>query len=149
MSERSSRISSAALALVGIGITGYLLAIRATGATLSCTSGGCETVQNSSYSEIFGVPVAALGLGACAVLLAAALASGELARLTGAVVALAAFAFSLYLVVMQAVVIEALCDWCLATDAVITALAALALLRLRAAAKFAASSAPGQGRASA
>ena len=131
MSERSNRIASAALALVGVGITAYLLSVRASGATLSCTTGGCETVQNSPYSEMFGVPVAALGLVAYVVLLGAALARGDLARLIGAVVALAAFAFSAYLVAVQVVVIGALCDWCLASDAVTTALAALALLRLR------------------
>ena len=131
MSERSNRIASAALALVGVGITAYLLSVRASGATLSCTTGGCETVQNSPYSEIFGLPVAALGLIGYVVLLGAALARGDLARLIGAVVALAAFAFSAYLVAVQLVVIGALCDWCLASDAVTTALAALALLRLR------------------
>lgn len=131
MSERSSRIASAALALVGVGITAYLLSVRASGAALSCTTGGCETVQNSPYSELFGLPVAALGLVAYLVLLGAALARGELARLSGAVVALAAFAFSAYLVAVQVVVVGALCDWCLASDAVTTALAALALLRLR------------------
>ncbi len=131
MSERSNRIASAALALVGVGITAYLLSVRASGATLSCTTGGCETVQNSPYSEIFGLPVAALGFVGFLVLLGAAVAQGDLARLIGAVVALAAFAFSAYLVVVQVVVIGALCDWCLASDAVTTALAALALLRLR------------------
>ena len=58
-------------------------------------------------------------------------AIGDLARLIGPVVALAAFAFSAYLVGIQVVVIGTLCDWCLASDAVTTALAALALLRLR------------------
>lgn len=151
MSERANRIASAALALVGIGITAYMLSVRASGASLSCTSGGCETVQNSSYSEMFGVPVAALGLGAFVVLLAAALARGEAARLTGAVVALAAFAFSAYLLVVQVAVIGALCDWCLATDAVTSALAVLSLLRLRAAAPRGAPSAtaPVRARASA
>jgi uncharacterized membrane protein len=131
VSERSIRIASAALAVVGIGITTYLLSVRASGATLSCTTGGCETVQNSPYSEIFGLPVAALGLVGFLVLLGAALARGDLARLIGAAVALAAFAFGAYLLVVQVVVIGALCDWCLASDAVTTALAAFALLRLR------------------
>ena len=132
MSERSNRIASAALALVGVGITAYLLSVRASGATLSCTTGGCETVQNSSYSELFGVPVAALGLVAYLVVLARGARARGARRLSGAVVVLAAFAFGAYLLVVQVVVIGALCDWCLASDAVTTALAALALLRLRA-----------------
>ncbi len=131
MSERANRIASATLALVGVGITAYLLSVRASGATLSCTTGGCEAVQTSSYSELFGMPVAALGLVAYLVALGAALARGELARLSGAIVVLAAFAFGAYLLVVQVVVIGALCDWCVASDAVTSALAALALLRLR------------------
>jgi uncharacterized membrane protein len=131
VNERSIRIASAPLALVGVGITTYLVSVRASGATLSCTTGGCEAVQSSSYSEIFGLPVAALGLVGFLVLLGAALAGGDVARLVGATVALAAFAFSAYLVAVQVIVVGALCDWCLASDAVTTALAALALLRLR------------------
>ena len=64
--------------------------------------------------------------------LAAALARGDLAQAQRRGRRLAAFAFSAYLLVVQVVVIGALCDWCLASDAVTTALAALALLRLRA-----------------
>jgi uncharacterized membrane protein len=132
MSERGVRVASAALALAGVGITGYLLSVRASGAQLVCSTGGCETVQSSPYAEVFGVPVAALGLGAYVVMLCAAVARGEAARLVGAVVALAAVAFGGYLLVVQLVVVHAVCEWCLASDGVSAALAALALLRLRA-----------------
>jgi uncharacterized membrane protein len=73
---------------------------------------------------------AALGLVAYLLLLATACSRAELARLAQAVVALAAFAFSGYLVYLQLHVIGAVCDWCLASDAVTTAAAGLVLLRL-------------------
>ena len=60
-----------------------------------------------------------------------ALARGEWARLGQATLALAAFFFSAYLLYIQIGVIEAICQWCLATDVLMTAIAALALLRLR------------------
>jgi uncharacterized membrane protein len=133
MSERTLRIAGAALATVGAAISAYLLYVRQTGGTLVCSTGGCETVQSSSYAEVIGVPVAALGLLGFLGLLAAALARGESARLAQATLALAAFFFSAYLLYVQVAVIDAICQWCIAPDLVTTAIAAVALLRLRAA----------------
>ena len=131
MNERTLRLISAVLAALGAGITGYLLYVRETGAELACTTGGCETVQHSSYAEVLGVPVAALGLIGFLGLLVSALGRGEWARLGQATLALAALTFSGYLLFVQLAVIDALCQWCLATDVLTTGLAALALLRLR------------------
>jgi len=130
VTERSVRIASAALALLGAAISGYLLVVRETGGSLICSTGGCETVQSSSYAEVLGVPVAALGFVGFVALLAAALARGELARLTQATLGLAAFLFAAYLLAVQLVVLDAICQWCVATDVLTTAIAALALVRL-------------------
>ena len=143
MTERRLGAGSAVLALAGAAITGYLLSVRGTGATLACATGGCETVQSSRYSEIFGVPVAAFGLAAYAALFATALAAGERARLAHAVIALGAFGFSTYLLYVQGAVIGAFCDWCLAADVLVTCIAALALVRLRAASYLSAARPPG------
>jgi uncharacterized membrane protein len=134
MSERTIRLTSAALAAVGAAIAGYLVYVRTTGGTLACVTGGCDTVQHSSYAEMFGVPVAALGLAGFLGLLASALAPGEEARLTQATLALAGFCFGVYLLYVQVVVIDAICQWCVATDLLTTAIAALSLLRIRASA---------------
>ena len=130
MSERSVRVASAVLASLGAAISAYLLVVRETDGSLICSTGGCETVQSSSYAELIGIPVAALGLVGFLVLLVAALARGEWARLANAAVAVAAFLFAAYLLVVQIVVLDAICQWCVATDVLTTALAALALLRL-------------------
>jgi len=131
MSERILRAASAGLAAVGAAITGYLLYARETGAELVCTTGGCETVQSSAYADVLGVPVAALGFAGFLGLLVAAVGRGEWARLGQATLALAAFLFGGYLLYIQLAVIHAVCQWCLATDLITTAIAALALLRLR------------------
>ena len=130
MTERSVRIASAVLASLGAAISAYILYVRETNGSLVCSTGGCETVQSSSYAELLGLPVAALGLAGFVVLLAAALARGDWARLVNATVALAAFLFAAYLLTVQLVVIDAICQWCVATDVLTTALAALALVRL-------------------
>jgi uncharacterized membrane protein len=131
VSERTLQAASAALATAGAAICAYLLYVRETGGALVCSTGGCETVQESSYAVVAGVPVAALGLAGFLGLLVAALARGELARLGQATLALAALLFSAYLLYVQLALIEAVCQWCVATDVLVTASAALALLRLR------------------
>jgi uncharacterized membrane protein len=125
------RIAAAAAATAGAAISGYLLYVRETGTTLACATGGCETVQSSSYSELLGVPVAALGLAGFLVLLAAELARGEPAGTIQAVVALAAAGFSGYLLYVQLVIIGAVCEWCVASDVLLAVIAARALLRWR------------------
>lgn len=130
MTEARLRSVSAILALVGAGIAAYLLHVRASGGTLLCATGGCETVQGSRYAEVVGVPVAALGLVGFLTLFALALLPGDTARLANAVVALGALGFSAYLLVVQLAVIGAICQWCVATDFVATGLATLAVVRL-------------------
>ena len=131
MSERAIRSLSMLLAGLGATISAYLLYVRYTGGTLACATGGCETVQHSSYAKLVGVPVAALGLAAFLGILVAALARGEWAQQAQATLALSVFFFGGYLLYVQVVEIGALCQWCVATDVITSALAALALLRLR------------------
>lgn len=133
MSERTLRLASAAIAALGAAITAYLLYVRQTGGAPACSTGGCETVQSSAYAEVLGIPVAALGLVGFLGLLLLALVGGEWARLSQATLALSALLFSAYLLYIQLVVIGAICQWCLAADALTTAITVLAVLRLRAA----------------
>jgi uncharacterized membrane protein len=90
-------------------------------------------VQASSYSKVLGVPVALLGLAAYVTIFVCALVRNELARVSAASVALAGVGFAAYLLYAQLAVIDAVCEWCLASDGLVTVLAVLTLLRLRAA----------------
>lgn len=131
MSDRLLRVTLGLLALAGAAVSASLVWARGTGAELACSTGGCEAVQGSAYAELLGVPVAALGLAAYLLVGATAFASGPWARAVGAWVALGALFFAGYLLVIQLAVLEAVCDWCLASDAITGMLAAVALLRLR------------------
>jgi uncharacterized membrane protein len=133
MSDRVLRAAVAALALAGVAIAGYLTYVHYQPEALICTGGGgCETVQKSSYAELAGVPVALLGLGAYVVLLVLVAWDTELARTLAAALVLAALGFSLYLVSLQAFVIDAWCVWCLVNDLVIVPLlVASTMWRLR------------------
>jgi uncharacterized membrane protein len=127
---RQLRLSTAALALAGIGIASYLSYIRATDATLICPTTGCEKVQHSSYSEVAGVPVAYVGVVGYVLILATTVRAGRLAAFAGAAFAAAGTAFALYLLVVPIAVIDAVCIWCATSDGVLVAITVLAAARL-------------------
>jgi len=137
VSERALRLAVAGLSLVGAGIAAYLVFVRYTGGTLACTTGGCETVQSSEYAKVLGVPVAVIGLAGYLLILASALVPGEVGAAAGAALALAGISFSVYLVYVQVALIDAICQWCIASDAVMVPLFAATALRLRAAVRVA------------
>jgi uncharacterized membrane protein len=126
VSDRALRAAVALVALAGVAVAGYLTYVHYQPDALICTSGGgCETVQDSSYAELAGIPVALLGLlGYVAVLVLVAWDS-ELARTLSAAIALVAAGFAVYLIVLQAFVIDAWCIWCLVNDLVIVQLLAV------------------------
>ena len=131
MSDRALRIALALFCLAGAGVAAFILAARWRGAELLCSTGGCETVQSSPYAELIGIPVAAFGLATYLLIAASALATGPFVRVAAAALALGAVLFSAYLLVVQLAVIGAVCDWCLANDAIASLVALAALLRLR------------------
>jgi uncharacterized membrane protein len=130
MNDRILRATLIVLSLAGAGVAGYVLIARWTDAGLLCSTGGCEAVQSSDYADVLGVPVAALGLVGYLLIGAAAAVRGPLAKTTVAALALGAAAFSGYLLVLQLAVIDAVCDWCLASDAISSVIAVVALARL-------------------
>jgi uncharacterized membrane protein len=119
----------AALAAAGFLISAYLAVLKlAGGSALFCEAGtGCDAVQASRYAVFLGVPTAAWGAVAFAVLGGLAVAGFTSGRwLAAFVVAVASVAFTGYLTYLELFVIHAICVWCV-TVAVI-ALLALAVL---------------------
>ena len=71
-----------------------------------------------------------LGLIAYVAILATSLVRGVGAALAGVVLALIGVAFSGYLLWAQLARIHAICQWCLANDAIVTVVAVLCVARL-------------------
>jgi uncharacterized membrane protein len=132
MSERRLRIAAAVLALAGLGVAGYLTWVHYADLEPICAggSGGCEKVQNSDYAELAGVPVALLGLIGYGAILASLAIPGDLGRFAGAVTALAGFGFSAWLTYVELFEIDAICQWCVVSAVIMTALAAVTSLRV-------------------
>ena len=133
MTDRALRLAAAAVAVAGIAVAGYLSWAHYSDSAVVCIAGGsCETVQESEYASIAGIPVAVLGLAAYSVILALIVWDSPVARLSAATLAFVGLIFSVYLLVLQLFVIDAVCTWCLANDVLIApALAVLTALRLR------------------
>jgi uncharacterized membrane protein len=130
-SERVLRTIAGVLALAGIGVAVYITAVEAGGGSPQCLAGGhgCETVANSSYSHIAGVNVAVFGIVGYAILLLCALLPGDPARIAGPATALIGFGFSLYLTYLELFVIDAICQWCVASAVLMTLLLVVTALR--------------------
>jgi uncharacterized membrane protein len=129
--ERNLRIAAAILAILGIGVATYIAIAESGGGAPKCLAGGsgCETVAESRYAHLAGVNVAVIGIAGYAVLLAAALVPGDAGRFGGFLAALVGFGFSLYLTYLELFVIDAICQWCVASAVVMALSLAVAAAR--------------------
>jgi uncharacterized membrane protein len=106
-----------ALDVVGLLIASYLSFVALQGDLPYCGPlHGCETVAQSPYSRIAGVPVAVFGVGLSLSLLVLAVAwirSGRLVLL-GAhyALSLVGVVFEVYFTYIEVAVIGAVCVWC-------------------------------------
>jgi uncharacterized membrane protein len=131
--------ASVVLSGLGVAISGYLVAKRFTGGSLACTRWAqCDEVNNSVYSQLYGVPVSVIGLAGYLLLLMLAVAAlwteGRTQRRTlllSFVLALGGVGFSIYLTYLEIYVIEALCAWCVASAIVIALLAVVTAVASR------------------
>jgi len=125
------RGATAALALAGVAIAGYLTWVHYAGLDPVCVggAGGCERVQSSPWAELAGVPVAVLGLAAYATILVSLALPEAPGRSLAAFLSLVGFGFSAWLTYVELVKIEAVCQWCVASALVMTALAAVSVAR--------------------
>jgi len=124
------RIAIGVLTVIGIGIGTYLTYTHYAKLNVLClSSGGCETVQHSSYSKLAGIPVATLGLAGYIGIFISLWIRGELGRMIGFGLALIGFLFSMYLTYREAFTIHAYCQWCLGSATIMTLLAILTAIR--------------------
>jgi uncharacterized membrane protein len=129
--DRRLRTAILVLALIGVGIAGYLTYVHYAGLKVLClSSGGCETVQASRYAKLGGVPVALLGLLGYIGILGTLAIKSELGRIAGFGIALIGFGFSMYLTYRELFTIKAICQWCVSSAVLMTVLAVLTAIRV-------------------
>ena len=128
------------LALVGLVDSIYLAVLKLTNQLAACGSlGDCESVNNSMYSEVAGVPIALLGAAAYGLILGAVWMDrpespwSEVARYAFFGLTLVGVLYSAYLTYVEVFVLRAVCPYCVVSAVVMVALFALSIARLRAA----------------
>jgi uncharacterized membrane protein len=132
MSVRGLRLATAVLALVGVGIAGYLTYIHYAGLQPFCVGGhgACERVQSSPWSELAGIPVAVLGLAGYVAILLSLVLPEDPGRSAAALLSLVGAGFSAWLTYVEIAKIEAICQWCVASAVIMGLLAAISITRL-------------------
>jgi uncharacterized membrane protein len=126
------------LSLIGCFVAVYLLMWKVgLFGELACSTGGCETVQTSEYSDFLGMPVALYGVAGFVSMLVVGLVGLQprwLERREPTIL-LTGFsglgvAFSAYLTYLEASVIHAWCQWCVASATIVTLVFAISLTGL-------------------
>lgn len=125
------------LSILGLIVAGYLIFFKIfPTSTLCIGAGGCETVNNSVYSEVMGIPVAVLGALAYAAMLGLLAFENRLDFLKewGPMLvfglALAGFLYSAYLTYIELAIIHAVCPYCVASAVIITLILGVSSVRL-------------------
>ena len=117
------------LALLGLADSGYLLWQHLAATSTFCPTAGCAAVTQGAYSEIRGIPLAAIGVAAYLLLLTLSVMAVALdsRRVLGVMLAIAGIgvAVSAWLVYLQVAVIGSICFWC-----VLSALTMLSILAM-------------------
>ena len=99
-------------------------------------NGGCSVVNSSIYAEVYGVPVAVVGVGGYIAILTTLLFRNrfEFLRDSGILLffglALVGFVFTLYLVYAELALIHALCPFCVTSQITMTVLFILSVILL-------------------
>ncbi|HWM55049.1 MAG TPA: vitamin K epoxide reductase family protein [Solirubrobacterales bacterium] len=132
LAEGRLRAIAVFVATLGIAVATYIAVAEADGGAPACFAGGggCEAVAESSHSELAGINVAVLGILGYLLLLGAALLRGDGARLVGFALALVGFGYSVYLTWLELFVIDAICQWCVASAILMTVLFAVNAVRM-------------------
>jgi uncharacterized membrane protein len=129
--DRKLATAIVAVAVLGLGVAGYLSYTKLFGGTVQCIAGhGCQIVQKSSYATFAGVPVPYIGFLGWIGILLSLLVPGDIGRGITALMTVFGFFFTLYLTYLEIWVIEAICQWCVANGVLMSIAAVLAVWRL-------------------
>ena len=128
--DRKLLVAVIVLCVLGIGDAGYLTYVHYAGLKVLClSSGGCETVQASRWAKLDGIPVSVLGLIGYIGILGSLAIRTELGRAAAFAIALIGFGFSMYLTYRELFTIKAICQWCVGSAVLMTALAVITAVR--------------------
>lgn len=128
---------SAILVVIGLLVSIYMTVYKVTSNEALCLgSGDCSTVNASRYSEVYGIPVATVGIaGYLAILMIhwyerrdKFFEKNGLMLIFG--MALTGFLFTVYLIYVEFSILRAFCPFCLTSQAAMTVIFIISIIRL-------------------
>jgi len=139
MDKRLSKVTIAlvTLAIIGLLVSIYMTIYKITSNDNMCIgSKDCSVVNASRYSEIYGIPVAVLGVVGYAAILAILLLERNpgFFNQNGTMLlfglSLTGFLFTLYLIFIEVALIKAYCPFCIASQTAMTLIFILSVIRV-------------------
>ena len=139
MDKRPSKVTIAlvTLAIMGLLVSIYMTIYKITSNDNMCIgSKDCSVVNASRYSEIYGIPVAVLGVVGYAAILAILLLERNpgFFNQNGTMLlfglSLTGFLFTLYLIFIEVALIKAYCPFCIASQTAMTLIFFLSVIRV-------------------
>jgi uncharacterized membrane protein len=136
MDKRLSNIA-VILTIAGLLVSIYMTIYKFTDNEKMCIgSGGCSVVNSSRYSEVNGIPVAVLGVAGYSAILAVLLLErrNKFFEQNGTMLffglSITGFLFTVWLIYVEIALIKALCPFCLTSQALMTVIFILSVIRL-------------------
>ena len=136
MEKRLSQLAIL-LAIVGLLVSIYMTIYKITSNDSMCIgSGDCKTVNASRYAEVYGIPVAVLGVAGYSAILAVLFLERkpgffqENGTLLFFGLSLTGFLFTLYLIFVEVALIKAYCPFCITSQTVMTIIFIISVIRL-------------------
>jgi uncharacterized membrane protein len=128
---------SVVLVLIGLAVSIYMTIYKVTSNNAMCLgSGDCSTVNASRYAEVYGIPVATIGIaGYFAILLTHWYERRDkFFEKNGPMLifgmALTGFLFTLYLIYVEFALLNAICPFCLTSQISMTIIFIISVIRL-------------------
>lgn len=129
--------STVILVIVGLLVSIYMTVYKVTSNDSMCLgSGDCSAVNASRYSEVNGIPVAAIGVAGYLAILAALYFEkrSDFFKQNGTMLvfgmSLTGFLFTLWLVYVELNLLHAICPFCVTSQVAMTIIFILAVIRL-------------------
>ena len=125
------------LVVIGLLVSIYMTIYKATSNDALCLgSGDCSTVNASRYAEVYGIPVASIGIaGYFAILLTMWFERRDkFFEKNGPMLvfgmALTGFLFTVYLIYVETAILNAFCPFCMTSQIAMTLIFIISIIRL-------------------
>ena len=138
MEKRLSQLAII-LTVIGLLVSIYMTIYKITSNDSMCIgSGDCKTVNASRYAEVYGIPVAVLGIIGYSAILAVLLLQRRsevgFVQQNGALLffglSLTGFLFTLYLIFVEVALIRAYCPFCITSQTAMTLIFIISVIYL-------------------